>query len=73
MNSIVSWSSGKDFCLALLKAQEVGYKIKALLTVMNNGGTFSKSNGVPIDVIKKQSEALELPVIIISFNIPWEN
>lgn len=71
MNTIVSWSGGKDSCLALLKAQEAGYKINALLTAMNNSGTFSKSNGVPIEIVKEQSKALGLPVI--NFNTSWKS
>jgi len=71
MNSIVSWSGGKDSCLAFLKAQKAGHKVKAILTAMNENGTFSKSNGVPIKIIEKQSEALRLP--IIKFNTSWES
>lgn len=53
-----SWSGGKDCSLALYHVLQNGGRVKSLLTMMTEGGERTRSHGLPIDVIQRQSVAL---------------
>lgn len=57
MKAAISWSAGKDSCLALLLAKEQGYAVEHFLTLQDPGGE-SKSHGLPPDLIRAQVQAL---------------
>lgn len=58
----VSWSGGKDSALALLRAQAAGGRPLALLSVLNESGTRSRSHGLRPEVLAAQAAALGLPL-----------
>jgi diphthine-ammonia ligase len=53
----ISWSAGKDSCLALLRAREAGYSVHTFLTMLDPGG-LSKSHALPRELIEAQVAAL---------------
>jgi diphthine-ammonia ligase len=55
----VSWSGGKDSCLALLRAADLGLRIDALLTMADPDG-LSKSHALPQELIAAQAQAMGL-------------
>lgn len=57
----VSWSGGKDCCLAFMRAA-AAYDIVALVTMFGEDGTRSRSHGLTPAVIRAQAERLGLPV-----------
>jgi uncharacterized protein (TIGR00290 family) len=59
----VSWSGGKDGCLALYRAKAEGLNIRCLLNMVSKDKQRSRSHGVRADVIKKQAEALGIPIV----------
>lgn len=60
----VSWSGGKDCCLALHKTiQNTGLLPTHLLTIMIEDGSRSRSHGVRKEILEKQAEALGIPII----------
>jgi diphthine-ammonia ligase len=59
----VSWSGGKDCCLALMRAAE-SYQIVAMVTMFGEDGTRSRSHGLTPAVIRAQAERLSLPVYL---------
>ncbi len=59
----ISWSGGKDCCLALMRAAEA-YEIVAMVTMFGEDGTRSRSHGLTPAVIRAQAERLSLPVYI---------
>ncbi len=69
-NALISWSGGKDSCYALYKARQKGVKPKVLLTMLNEEGTLSRSNAVTVEILKAQSNALNIPIIFASAS--WE-
>ena len=69
--AIVSWSGGKDSCFALQKGIEHNYEPAVLLTALEATGAYSKSNGVPIDILKEQAKKLQLPLYVS--NTEWDN
>lgn len=56
--ALVSWSGGKDSCLAMWRARQSGMSIRRLITAMDESGESSRSHGVPPELIKAQADAL---------------
>ncbi|MDE1464899.1 hypothetical protein [Spartinivicinus poritis] len=63
--AIVSWSGGKDSCLALSQALQQGYEIVALLVMMNDQAPFSRSNGVSKAVLLQQAQMMNIPISFV--------
>ena len=57
----VSWSGGKDCCLALMRAQD-DFDLVALITMFGEDGSRSRSHGLTPRVIAAQADRLGLPV-----------
>ena len=59
-NCFVSWSGGKDSCLALFRAMSQGYKPKMLFTMFSIENDVSSAHRLNEDIIKAQVNALDL-------------
>jgi uncharacterized protein (TIGR00290 family) len=57
-----SWSGGKDCCLALYRATKNGMDVRYLANMVTEDGKRSCSHGMSAAVIKKQTEALGIPI-----------
>lgn len=57
----VSWSGGKDCCLAFMRAAET-HDIVALVTMFGEDGSRSRSHGLTPAVIEAQAARLGLPI-----------
>ncbi len=57
-SALVSWSGGKDSCLALWRARQSGISIARLITAMDESGASSRSHGVPPELLRAQAHAL---------------
>ena len=53
----IGWSGGKDSCLALMRAAELGLRVDTLLTTVDPGG-LSKSHALPLELIAAQAQAM---------------
>lgn len=62
--SFVSWSGGKDSCLALYKAKKQGYTIKKLLTMFSEENQISSSHRLREDIIRAQARAISIDYTI---------
>lgn len=69
MNVAISWSGGKDACLATALAKESGLTPVVLLCMVDQRG-FSRSNGVSKAVLQKQAKQMTLPIVFIKAE--WE-
>jgi len=49
----ISWSAGKDCCLALLRAREAGLRVETFVTMCEEDGT-SKAHALPPELIEAQ-------------------
>ena len=58
-----SWSGGKDCCLALYRAVARGLEVAHLANTVSEEGKRSRSHGISAAVIKKQAEALGIPIM----------
>jgi len=68
--TFVSWSGGKDSCLALFKTMQNGNKPDQLLTMFTEGGERTKSHGLHRTIVEAQAEALSLP--LFTCNTSWD-
>lgn len=66
MNTLCSWSGGKDSCYALMLAKQQGYSARALLNVLNEHGQISRSHGIPSRILQAQAAAAGLPIRLIA-------
>jgi len=64
-----SWSGGKDSCLSLYYAIKQGGIPKRLLTMLVEDGQRSRSHGLSLELLKKQSESLNIP--LITYSTSW--
>jgi diphthine-ammonia ligase len=62
--AVVSWSGGKDSCLALLLARERGLRVELLLTMADPDG-LSKSHALPEALIAAQAEAMGVRAVVV--------
>jgi len=57
-----SWSGGKDSCLSLHFAMKEGGIPSCLMTMMTENGLRSRSHGIALSILQKQSESLNIPL-----------
>lgn len=69
MSAYVSWSGGKDSCLALWRTQKI-LPVKGLLTALDETGLKTRSHGVSRELIENQAQSLGLEVQFIQAS--WE-
>jgi len=66
-----SWSGGKDSCLSLYYALKQGAIPKRLITMLIENGERSRTHGLSLNLLKKQSESLNIP--LSTYATSWED
>ena len=69
-NYIVSWSGGKDSCLALYEALRLGYKVTHLVNFISNEEKRVRFHGTDAGLITLQGAALGIPVV--QYETSWD-
>lgn len=59
----MSWSGGKDCCLALYRAIKSGMDVRYLANTVRENGARSCSHGISSAVIKAQAKSLGIPIV----------
>jgi uncharacterized protein (TIGR00290 family) len=57
-SALMSWSGGKDSCLALWRARRAGLNVALLVTAMDESGARARSHGVPPELLQAQAASL---------------
>ncbi|MEW6102563.1 MAG: diphthine--ammonia ligase [bacterium] len=71
MKAFVSWSGGKESNLACYRAmQNQEIEVSYLLNMTSEDGSRSRSHGISSDLLRKQAEAIGIPIIQPYVN--WE-
>ena len=66
----LSWSSGKDCAFALHRIRETGeVEVVCLLTTVNAEFRRAAMHGVRVDILRRQAEAMGLPLVEVP--LPW--
>jgi len=63
MSAAVSWSGGKDCCLAMHRARASGLKVRTLLAMFDESGERTRSHAVSRAVMQAQADALGLELV----------
>lgn len=63
MKVFVSWSGGKECCLACYHALRCGYEVACLLNFVDEDGLRSRSHGIRSSVLDLQAESLGIPIL----------
>ena len=63
IKGFVSWSGGKDCCLAAYQARKLGIEIVYLLNMVTADGQRSCGHGIAVQWICLQAEALGIPLL----------
>lgn len=66
----VSWSGGKDCCLALYRVRHQ-FQLRALLTMLIEDGSRTRSHGIRPEIIRRQAELLGAEAIFGQAS--WQN
>jgi diphthine-ammonia ligase len=61
--AFVSWSGGKDSCLACYRAITSGMQVRYLLNMVTEDERWSRSHGLSAEVLRRQAEALGIPLV----------
>ncbi|MFC1847482.1 diphthine--ammonia ligase [Chloroflexota bacterium] len=61
--AFVSWSGGKDSCLACYRAGVNGLKVCYLLNMTREDGGRSRSHGLAAGILQLQAQALGIPLV----------
>jgi uncharacterized protein (TIGR00290 family) len=69
MTAAVSWSGGKDCCLALHRARAAGLDVRTLIAMFDESGERTRSHAVPRAVMQAQADALGLE--LVAPNASW--
>lgn len=62
LSYVVSWSGGKDSCLALYRTIKKYGKPKYLLNMLTENGERSRSHGLARAIIEQQAASLQIPI-----------
>jgi len=63
MTAAVSWSGGKDCCLAMHRARAAGLDVRTLIAMFDESGERTRSHAVPRAVMQAQADALGLELV----------
>jgi len=69
-NYIVSWSGGKDSCMALYEAMRSGHKVTHLVNFISNDDKRVRFHGTNADLIKQQGAAMGIKVA--QYETTWD-
>jgi uncharacterized protein (TIGR00290 family) len=61
--AVVSFSGGKDSCLALWRARQAGLDVRAAINVLDETGERNRSHGVRRALLDAQAQALDLELV----------
>lgn len=59
----ISWSGGKESCLACYRAVENGLNVSYLANMVTEDKTRSRTHGISAAVLKMQAQAMDIPLL----------
>ncbi|MEH7885184.1 diphthine--ammonia ligase [Bacillus sp. JJ1609] len=61
----VSWSGGKDCCLALYRMLQENKNVACLVSMVSAKDARNHAHGIRLEILKLQAEALGLPLVLV--------
>ncbi|WP_254695318.1 adenine nucleotide alpha hydrolase [Oceanicola sp. D3] len=69
MTAAIGWSSGKDACMALIRARAAGHEVKVALTTLNEAFDRVAMHGTRATILRAQAKAAGLELMEVP--LPW--
>ncbi len=63
VDAFCSWSGGKDCCLAVYRAAASGYRVRVLISYVDEMGRSSRSHGLPATVLRQQARCMGMEML----------
>lgn len=61
----VSWSGGKDCCLALYRILQENKNVACLVSMVSKKDARNHAHGIKLEILKSQAKALGLPLVLV--------
>jgi len=61
----VSWSGGKDCCLALYRMLQENRNVACLVSMVSENDARNHAHGIRLEILKLQAEALGIPLVLV--------
>ncbi|PFG05500.1 diphthine--ammonia ligase [Bacillus sp. es.034] len=68
----ISWSGGKDGCLALNRTLKAGKKVECLVSMVSEKYERNHAHGLRLDILGQQAKALDIPLVIVNSGDDYE-
>ncbi|MGA9226024.1 MAG: diphthine--ammonia ligase [Mesobacillus sp.] len=62
---VVSWSGGKDCCLALYRMLQENKNVACLVSMVSENDARNHAHGIRLEILKLQAEALGIPLVLV--------
>ncbi|QHE62378.1 diphthine--ammonia ligase [Rossellomorea vietnamensis] len=68
----ISWSGGKDGCLALYRTLKAGKKVECLVSMVSEKYERNHAHGLRLDILDHQAKALGIPLVLVNSGDDYE-
>lgn len=68
----ISWSGGKDGCLALYRTLKAGKKVECLVSMVSEKYERNHAHGLRLEILEHQAKALGIPLVLVNSGDDYE-
>ncbi|UXH44207.1 diphthine--ammonia ligase [Rossellomorea vietnamensis] len=68
----ISWSGGKDGCLALYRTLKAGKKVECLISMVSEKHERNHAHGLRLNILEHQAKALGIPLVLVNSGNDYE-
>ncbi|MCA1056351.1 diphthine--ammonia ligase [Rossellomorea aquimaris] len=68
----ISWSGGKDGCLALYRTLRAEKEVNCLVSMVSDENERNHAHGLRLNILKQQAEALDIPLVLVDSGDDYE-
>ncbi|MCA1057846.1 diphthine--ammonia ligase [Rossellomorea aquimaris] len=68
----ISWSGGKDGCLALYRTLKEEKEVECLVSMVSEKYERNHAHGLRLDILKQQAEAMNIPLVLVNSGEDYE-
>ena len=69
----ISWSGGKDGCLALYRTLKADKEVHCLVSMVSGEFERNHAHGLRLEILQQQAKALNIPLVLVDSGNDYEN
>ncbi|CAN7299620.1 diphthine--ammonia ligase [Rossellomorea sp. LjRoot5] len=69
----ISWSGGKDGCLALYRTLKNEHEVVCLVSMVSEKHERNHAHGLRLEIVKQQAKALGIPLVLVNSGDDYEH